>query len=72
MSKKGVTMKYDTIHKVLGEGSFVLTVSEGAFGGKHVSFYALFRVDNGNIAEHLDTIEELPSPDKWKNPNGKF
>jgi predicted SnoaL-like aldol condensation-catalyzing enzyme len=72
MAKKGVTMKYDTIHMALGEGNFVLTVSEGAFGGRHVSFYDLFRVDGGKIAEHWDTIEEIPTRDKWKNANGKF
>lgn len=26
-------MKYDQVHKVLGEGNFVLVVSEGRFGG---------------------------------------
>src|SRR5690242_21071382 len=29
MAKAGITMKYDQIHKVLGEGNFVLVVSEG-------------------------------------------
>ena len=72
MAKQGITMKYHTIHMVLGEGDFVLTVSEGEFGGKHVSFYDLFRVANGKIAEHWDTIEEIPQRAEWKNPNGKF
>ena len=52
MAKQGITMKYDKIHKVLGEGNFVLTVSEGQIGGVHSSFYDLFRVENGKIAEH--------------------
>lgn len=68
----GVTMKYDTIHQVLGEGNFVLIVSEGTFGGKHTSFYDLFRVENGKIAEHWDVIEEIPAKENWKNSNGKF
>ncbi len=72
MAKAGVSMKYDTVHKVLGEGNFVLTVSEGNFGGEHVSFYDLFRVANGKIAEHWDTIEEIPGRSQWKNNNGKF
>jgi predicted SnoaL-like aldol condensation-catalyzing enzyme len=37
-AKQGITMKYDKIHKVLGEGNFVLVVSEGHLGGKHNSF----------------------------------
>ncbi len=68
----GVTMKYDTIHRVLGEGNFVLVVSEGTFGGKHTSFYDLFRVEKGKIAEHWDVIEEIPVKENWKNSNGKF
>lgn len=72
MAAAGITMKYDTIHKVLGEGNFVLVVSEGTFGGKHTSFYDLFRVENGKIAEHWDTIEEIPAKEQWKNTNGKF
>ena len=71
-AKQGITMKYDTIHKVLGEGNFVLTVSEGHLGGKHNSFYDLFRVENEKIAEHWDTIEEIPERENWKNSNGKF
>lgn len=68
----GVTMKYDTIHGVFGEGNFVLIVSEGTFGGKHTSFYDLFRIENGKIAEHWDVIEEIPAKENWKNTNGKF
>ncbi len=70
--KQGITMKYDKIHKVLGEGNFVLVVSEGHLAGKHSSFYDLLRVQNGKIAEHWDTIEPITAKDTWKNSNGKF
>ena len=72
MAAKGISMQYSTVHKVLGEGNFVLTVSEGVFAGNHSAFYDLFRVENGKIAEHWDTIETIPSPSEWKNTNGKF
>ncbi|MGH6855951.1 MAG: nuclear transport factor 2 family protein, partial [Aestuariivirga sp.] len=72
MAKAGITMKYDRIHQVLGEGNFVLAVSEGTLGGKPTSFYDLFRVENGKLAEHWDTIETIPAQDQWKNANGKF
>ena len=72
MAKAGVTMKYDRVHQLLGEGNFVLVVSEGQFAGKHTSFYDLFRVQNGKIAEHWDTIEAIPARSEWKNANGKF
>jgi predicted SnoaL-like aldol condensation-catalyzing enzyme len=72
MEKAGISMKYDRVHKVLGEGNFVLVISEGQFGGKHVAFYDLFRVQAGKIAEHWDTIEPIPPRAEWKNANGKF
>jgi predicted SnoaL-like aldol condensation-catalyzing enzyme len=72
MAANGITMKYNTIHQVLGEGNFVLIVSEGTFGGAPTSFYDLFRVENGKIAEHWDTIETIPAMADWKNQNGKF
>ncbi|MFT2008711.1 nuclear transport factor 2 family protein [Pontibacter sp. 13R65] len=71
-AKQGITMKYDKVHQVLGEGNFVLVVSEGELGDMHTAFYDLFRVENGKIAEHWDTLETIPSKDQWKNNNGKF
>ncbi|HEU4412398.1 MAG TPA: nuclear transport factor 2 family protein [Polyangiaceae bacterium] len=72
MAAQGVTMKYDRIHRVLGEGNFVLAVSEGSLGGAPTAFYDLFRVEGGKIAEHWDTIEAIPPREQWKNDNGKF
>ena len=72
MAKQGVTMKYDKIHLVLGEGNFVLVQSEGTFGGKPTSFYDLFRVETGKLAEHWATIETIPARSEWKNNNRKF
>lgn len=72
LTKQGVFLKFDTIHKVLGQGNFVLVVSEGHFGADHNSFYDLFRVENGKIAEHWDVIEKIAAQDTWKNTNGKF
>lgn len=72
MDKAGLTMKYHQVHKVLGEGDFVLVASEGEFAGKPSAFYDLFRVENGKISEHWDTIETIPPRSEWKNTNGKF
>lgn len=71
-AKKGLTIKYDRIHAVLGEGNFVLVVSEGSFAGKPTTYYDLFRVQGGKIAEHWDVLEDIPPRERWKNPNGKF
>jgi predicted SnoaL-like aldol condensation-catalyzing enzyme len=72
MAEQGIEMIYTDVHKVLGEGNFVLTISEGTFGGADVSYYDLFRVDDGLIVEHWDVIETLLPKDQWKNDNGKF
>lgn len=69
---QGRPVQFTTIHKVLGEGNFVLLQSEGTFFGKHSSFYDLFRVENGKIAEHWDVIEPIAPKENWKNNNGKF
>jgi predicted SnoaL-like aldol condensation-catalyzing enzyme len=69
------TMRYDKIHKVLGEGNFVLLMSEGLYGpggGAPTSFYDLFRVDNGKLVEHWDVLEPIPPRGQWQNGNGKF
>ncbi|MGM0899734.1 MAG: nuclear transport factor 2 family protein [Bacillota bacterium] len=71
-AKQGITMQYDKVHLVVAEGNFVLTVSEGTLGGSHTSFYDLFRVESGKIAEHWDILETIPLKDEWKNNNGKF
>lgn len=72
LADAGTPMVYSANHKILGEGNFVLAVSEGTFMGKHTSYYDLFRVDNGKIVEHWDVLETIPSEDQWKNDNGKF
>jgi predicted SnoaL-like aldol condensation-catalyzing enzyme len=65
-------VEYGRLHRILAEGSFVLSVSEGFLAGVHSSFYDLFRVVDGKLVEHWDTIEAVPAPSEWKNENGKF
>ena len=72
LGKKGIEMVYDTTHMVLAQGSMVLAVSEGTFGGEHTSYYDLWRVEDGKIAEHWDVMETIVKPDDWANDNGKF
>ncbi|GAB2562737.1 nuclear transport factor 2 family protein [Spirosoma areae] len=72
MGKHGMQMKLSKAHKILGEGNFVLVMAEGEIGGQPNTFYDLFRVENGKIAEHWDVIEALLPKDQWKNQNGKF
>ncbi|MEZ5697455.1 MAG: nuclear transport factor 2 family protein [Sphingomonadaceae bacterium] len=62
---------YKEIHAVLGEGNFVLTVSEGEWGGKTHAFYDLFRVEDGKMVEHWDVIQPVPT-EGLANTNGMF
>ncbi|MEM8556674.1 MAG: nuclear transport factor 2 family protein [Bacteroidota bacterium] len=72
-TENGLVMEYDTLHTVLGEGNFVLAVSEGRFGtGEPTSFYDLFRLEDGRIVEHWDVIETIAPESTWQNDNGKF
>lgn len=58
-------------HKVLGEGNFVLSISEGTHKGKPVVFYDLLRFEGGNIVEHWDVIQEI-STQGLANTHGMF
>lgn len=62
---------YTKIHKVLGEGDFVLTVSEGIWNKKQQVFYDLFRFENGKAVAHWDVIQEIPT-EGLANTNGMF
>jgi predicted SnoaL-like aldol condensation-catalyzing enzyme len=72
MAKQGIKMEYFMIHKIFGCGNFVLSVSEGAFAGKPTSYYDLFRIADGKIAEHWDVMETIAPEADWKHQNGKF
>jgi Uncharacterized protein conserved in bacteria len=63
--------KYHKIHRIFGEGNFVLTVSEGEWNGKPQVFYDLFRFEDGLAVEHWDVIQEIPSEGLAKD-NGMF
>lgn len=72
LAEQGVQMIYDKTHQVLAQGNFVLAVSEGTYGGAPTSYYDLWRVENGKIAEHWDVMETIADPSAWQNQNGKF
>ena len=70
LQKQGLTLEIQKIHKVLGEGNFVLVLSEGKFAGKRTAFFDLFRAENGKIVEHWDVLQEVP--EKIAHNNGMF
>ena len=70
LAEQGIQMIYDKTHFVLACGDYALGISEGTFGGAHTSYYDLWRVENGKIAEHWDVMETIS--DNPQNNNGKF
>ena len=63
--------QYTKIHKVLGEGNFVLTVSEGNWNNTNNVFYDLFRIEKDKVVEHWDVIQPIPT-EGLANDNGMF
>lgn len=72
LAEQNIQMIYNTVHQVLAQGNFVLAVSEGTFGGAPTSYYDLWRVEDGKIAEHWDVMETIADKSTWQNQNGKF
>lgn len=70
LADQGTMFVYDKIHMVVAEGNFVVTASEGSFGGKPTAFYDMFRVEDGKVVEHWDVISDIPS--EMAHQNGKF
>ncbi len=72
LAEAGIQMIYTTVYQVLAQGDYVLAISEGTFGGAPTSYYDLWRVENGKIAEHWDVMETIADKETWQNSNGKF
>lgn len=70
--ENGKLIDYHRVHRVLAEGNFALSVSEGNYNGDPAAFYDLFRLDQGKVVEHWDTTEKIAPRSEWKNNNGKF
>ncbi|MFI7483487.1 nuclear transport factor 2 family protein [Kocuria sp. M1R5S2] len=62
---------YRRLHRVVGEGNFVLTVCEGVAAsdrGRTVACYDLWRLEDGRIAEHWAVVQ--PEPEEMAHGNG--
>ena len=70
IAEAGQPMAYAETHMVVAEGNFVFAASEGTIGETPTAFFDLFRVDDGKIVEHWDTVSEIPV--EMPHDNGKF
>jgi predicted SnoaL-like aldol condensation-catalyzing enzyme len=69
-AQQGKAVQYVKLHRILAEGNFVGTLSEGTIGGQSFAIFELFRVQDGKIAEHWDVV--TPVPDQPPHDNGVF
>ncbi len=70
-AEQGSAIRYDEIFKVIGQGNFVVALSKVSMGAKRMAVFDVFRLANGRIVEHWDTIEEIAPVEEWVN-SGKF
>src|SRR6266481_5693131 len=68
LAAKGQAVIYKRVYMVLGEGNFVLVVAEAMFGGVSTAIYDLFRIANGRIAEHWDTLDTFHQKRLFRYP----
>jgi predicted SnoaL-like aldol condensation-catalyzing enzyme len=58
--------------RLLGDGNFVLVVTDILFDGKPAANFDMFRLENGKVIEHWDLYELIAPKSEWRNSNGKF
>lgn len=73
LKKDNSALVYHKIHRVIADGQFVLTHSEGEIAGERTAYCELWRVDeNGKVAELWDAIAGVPEDKDAVHPYGIF
>ena len=67
-----VKFSFSKLHKVFGEGNFVITVAEGLLNDVPTAFYDLFRIENDKVVEHWDVTQSIPSESANSNTMFNF
>ncbi len=70
LADAGKAITYTKLHRIVAEGNFVFTMSEGTMGDTPTAYFDLFRLHDGKIVEHWDTVAAIP--DEMAHNNGKF
>lgn len=71
LAAEGKSMVYKYIYKVLAQGNFVVSYSLAQIGDEDFAVFDVFRLADGLIVEHWDTMEPLPRGAALVN-QGKF
>lgn len=70
-AEAGAPMVYKYVYKILAQGNFVASYCLAQVGDEDMAVFDLFRLADGKIVEHWDTMEPLPRGDALVN-QGKF
>lgn len=71
LAEQGLSMRYWKVHKLIGQGNFVVSLSHMQMGDSHFCVFDIFRLQDGLIVEHWDVMEKILAPEEWNN-QGKF
>ncbi len=71
LAEEGKSMVYKYLYKVLAQGNFVVAYSLAQIGDEDFAVFDVFRLEDGLIVEHWDTMEPLPRGEALVN-QGKF
>ena len=68
--EKGEALYYKDVHRVIGQGNFVVSFAHQIWNDISYAAFDIFRLENGLIVEHWDNVEVV-SEDESMN-SGKF
>ena len=72
LKEDGSPLTYDSLHRTVADGNFVLTFSEGSIAGERHFFCELWRIEDGQWVELWDAIGPVPPDDQLAHPHGVF
>ncbi|MDX7991687.1 nuclear transport factor 2 family protein [Xenorhabdus littoralis] len=72
LKDEGQGLHYAKIHRTVADGQFVLTHSEGSIAGVCHSYFELWRIENGKVAELWDAITPVPEDTQALHRHGIF
>ena len=62
---------YEMLFRLIGQGNFVVTLGKRHRSGQDLAVFDIYRLQDGLLVEHWDTVEEILPRDQWGN-SGKF
>ncbi|MBD2797134.1 nuclear transport factor 2 family protein [Xenorhabdus sp. 18] len=72
LREEGRGLHYAKIHRTVADGQFVLSHSEGSIAGARHSYFELWRIENGKVAELWDAITPVPEDAQALHRHGIF